>query len=164
MSPPNAERAAPAVTGNGPRNDRHPGAIFPPLNKREGELQTHRCGRVPQRQCETWRKVFDKRLGRKKRFCSDACRKAAQRAQEARNRSQVNAASRSETLLNRIAVQRITNPKRATHTPTDFLFLLIFSAEAVAGPVHQSSIGKYWKRSSGVKAARREQPSPNSGG
>jgi hypothetical protein len=37
----------------------------------------------PQLRCEACSKPFDKRAGRRRRFCSDACRKAAQRVKEA---------------------------------------------------------------------------------
>ena len=38
------------------------------------------CKRPPQVRCEACSKAFDKRAGRRKRFCTDACRMAAQRA------------------------------------------------------------------------------------
>jgi len=45
--------------------------------------------RLPQLQCECCSKSFNKRAGRRRRFCSDACRMASARAKEALNGSEV---------------------------------------------------------------------------
>src|SRR4029079_11544493 len=45
--------------------------------------------RLPQLQCECCSKSFNKRAGRRRRFCSDACRMASAQAKEALNGSEV---------------------------------------------------------------------------
>src|SRR5690349_9082507 len=71
--------------------------------------------RLPQLQCECCSKSFNKRAGRRRRFCSDACRMASARAKEALNGSEVQ--STLETLLIALMVQSATRQFRETHTP-----------------------------------------------
>ena len=76
-----AEKADAAVRQLDPFEiDRRGGSIFSPHNANQ-----HYRQHGPQLRCESCSKSFDKGAGRRKRFCSDACRKAAERAKEARN-------------------------------------------------------------------------------
>jgi len=69
--------------------------------KKDGHLPNKTSRRLPQLRCEACSKAFDKLAGRRKRFCSDACRKAAERAKDGRNASKVTCNVASGNALNR---------------------------------------------------------------
>lgn len=83
--------------------------------------------RCPQLKCECCTKSFPKRAGRRRRFCSDACRQASTLAQEARNSSDAECSVATGNALNRPdnskgcgALSRHPHPSRFS-VPLDLL-------------------------------------------
>jgi hypothetical protein len=75
------QNETPARAMPGLREGSRPGGLTA-----SGDNQSHRnfqARRGVQLQCEACSKPFGKRGGRRKRFCSDACRKVAERVKEA---------------------------------------------------------------------------------
>jgi hypothetical protein len=72
-----------------------------PLNRRQLASNPNDKSKQVNLCCEACSRSFVKNSGRRKRFCSDACRKAAQRAKEAQNGFQVGCSAASGNALDR---------------------------------------------------------------
>lgn len=137
-SPPDAERAAPAGREGDSLKSDHAGELICP---------THRATRRGvQRRCEACSKTFDKKAGRRRRFCSDACRVAAARAREARKGSEVECSIAFGNAQNSADISKTYKAKEAYPCPS------IFSV-----PLNLLGSGRQWPGAPTLDRATREK-------